>query len=58
MGEFALGQSVARFEDQRLLKGRGRFVDDTQLPRMVHGVVLRSLHAHAKTLSIDRKSVV
>ncbi len=56
MGEFALGQSVARFEDQRLLKGRGRFVDDTQLPRMVHGVVLRSLHAHAKSLSIDTEA--
>ena len=56
MGEFALGQSVARFEDQRLLKGRGRFVDDTQLPRMVHGVVLRSLHAHAKILSIDTEA--
>ncbi|MDX1485197.1 MAG: xanthine dehydrogenase family protein molybdopterin-binding subunit, partial [Alphaproteobacteria bacterium] len=53
MGEFALGQSVSRFEDQRLLKGRGRFVDDVQLPRMAYGVVLRSLHAHAKILSID-----
>ena len=53
MGEFALGQSVARFEDQRLLQGRGRFVDDTQLPRMVHGVVLRSEHAHAEILSLN-----
>jgi carbon-monoxide dehydrogenase large subunit len=56
MGEFALGQSVARFEDQRLLQGRGRFVDDTQLPRMVHGVVLRSEHAHAKILSINTEA--
>jgi len=53
MGEFALGQSVARFEDNRLLQGKGRFVDDTQLSRMVHGVVLRSLYAHAKILSIN-----
>ncbi|MCZ6885052.1 MAG: xanthine dehydrogenase family protein molybdopterin-binding subunit [Alphaproteobacteria bacterium] len=53
MGEFALGQSVSRFEDQRLLKGRGLFVDDTKLPRMVYGVVLRSPHAHADILSID-----
>src|ERR671922_121485 len=28
MGEFAIGQSVARFEDPRLLKGGGRFVGD------------------------------
>jgi len=56
MGEFALGQSVARFEDQRLLQGRGRFVDDTQLPRMVHGVVLRSQYAHAKILSINTEA--
>ena len=53
MGEFALGQPVSRFEDQRLLCGGGRFVDDTKLPRMVHGVVLRSPHAHADILSID-----
>ncbi len=53
MGEFALGQPVARFEDQRLLQGKGRFVDDTQLAHMAHAVVLRSPHAHAKILSID-----
>jgi carbon-monoxide dehydrogenase large subunit len=53
MGEFAIGQGVARFEDPRLLKGGGRFIDDIKLPGMAHGVVLRSPHAHAKILSID-----
>ncbi|MDH3242235.1 MAG: xanthine dehydrogenase family protein molybdopterin-binding subunit [Alphaproteobacteria bacterium] len=53
MGEFALGQPVARFEDQRLLQGKGRFVDDVQLAGMVHAVVLRSPHAHARIRSID-----
>src|ERR1700756_4698692 len=53
MGEFALGQSVSRFEDPRLLRGGGRYVDDMVLPRMVFGHVLRSPHAHARIRSID-----
>src|SRR6516225_6609548 len=53
MGEFAIGQSVSRFEDPRLLRGGGRYVDDIALPGMVFGYVLRSPHAHAKIRSID-----
>ena len=53
MGEFALGQPVPRFEDPRLLRGGGRYVDDFVLPRMVFGHVLRSPHAHAQIRSID-----
>ena len=53
MGEFAVGQGVARFEDPRLLKGGGRYVDDVVLPRMAFGYVLRSPHAHAKIQRID-----
>src|ERR1700751_1758594 len=53
MGEFALGQPVSRFEDPRLLRGGGRYVDDMVLPRMVFGHVLRSPHAHARIRSID-----
>jgi carbon-monoxide dehydrogenase large subunit len=53
MGEFAIGQGVPRFEDPRLLRGGGRYVDDLKLPGMAHGVVLRSQHAHAKILSLD-----
>src|SRR5512133_295385 len=53
MGEFALGQSVPRFEDPRLLRGGGRYVDDMVLPRMAFGHVLRSPHAHARLRSID-----
>jgi aerobic carbon-monoxide dehydrogenase large subunit len=51
--KFALGQSVPRTEDPRLLTGRGRYTDDFVLPRMAHGYVLRSPHAHAKIRSID-----
>jgi len=56
MGEFSIGQSVTRFEDQRLICGRGRYVDDITLPSMAHGIVLRSPHAHAKIRSIDVKA--
>jgi aerobic carbon-monoxide dehydrogenase large subunit len=53
MGEFAIGQSVSRFEDPRLLKGGGRYVGDMVLPGMVFGYVLRSPHAHARIRAID-----
>ncbi|HJU19475.1 MAG TPA: xanthine dehydrogenase family protein molybdopterin-binding subunit [Stellaceae bacterium] len=53
MGDFALGQPVPRFEDPRLLRGGGRYVDDMVLPRMAFGHVLRSLHAHARIRAID-----
>ena len=53
MGEFAVGQPVSRFEDPRLLRGGGRYVDDIVLPRMAFGCVLRSPHAHARIRAID-----
>ncbi len=53
MGEFAIGQGVSRFEDPRLVRGAGHYVDDIKLPGMAHGVVLRSPHAHARIKSID-----
>jgi carbon-monoxide dehydrogenase large subunit len=53
MGEFAIGQAVSRFEDPRLLRGGGKYVDDIALPGMAFGHVLRSPHAHATIKSID-----
>jgi aerobic carbon-monoxide dehydrogenase large subunit len=53
MGEFAIGQGVPRFEDPRLIRGGGRYVDDVQLPGTARGVVLRSQHAHAKIARLD-----
>jgi aerobic carbon-monoxide dehydrogenase large subunit len=55
MGEFAIGQAVPRFEDPRLLRGGGRYVDDMVLPRMTFGHVLRSPHANARIRSIDTR---
>lgn len=48
-----IGASVPRPNAARLLQGRGRFVDDKVLPRMVHAAFVRSPHAHARILSID-----
>jgi carbon-monoxide dehydrogenase large subunit len=42
-----------RKEDPRFVRGRGNYVDDVQLPGMLHGAVLRSPMAHARILSID-----
>ncbi|MDP6926123.1 MAG: hypothetical protein QGG84_03440 [Rhodospirillales bacterium] len=53
MGKFGMGQPVQRFEDPRLLTGRGRFVSDTALADQVYGYTVRSPYAHAQILSID-----
>lgn len=50
---FGIGQSVSRFEDPRLLRGEGRYVNDLAAPGQVHLVLLRSPHPHAKIVSID-----
>ena len=47
------GASPRRVEDRRLLTGGGRYTADIQLPNMLHGVFLRSPHAHADIVSLD-----
>ncbi len=49
----SLGKRIPRNEDARLLTGRALFVDDVQLPGMVHAAFLRSDHAHARIKSVD-----
>jgi carbon-monoxide dehydrogenase large subunit len=51
--KFAIGQSVRRVEDPRLLQGFGRYSDDVNLPHQAYAVVVRSPHAHAAIRSID-----
>jgi aerobic carbon-monoxide dehydrogenase large subunit len=53
MGEYGIGQSVSRFEDPRLLRGHGRFLDDLTLPGQAYAYVVRSPHAHARIVAID-----
>jgi carbon-monoxide dehydrogenase large subunit len=47
------GSRVPRVEDPRLLSGRGTFVDDIQLPRMLHCCFVRSPYARARIVRID-----
>ena len=53
MAKFGIGQGVTREEDPRLLKGRGLFVNDVNLPNQTYAIVLRSPHAHAEIGAID-----
>src|SRR5437588_10122893 len=53
---FGAGQPVKRLEDQRLLTGKGQFIDDKPEDGALWLHVLRSPHAHAKILSIDTKA--
>jgi len=48
-----IGESHPRLGGDRLVAGRGRFVEDVRVPGMLHAAVLRSPHAHARLLSID-----
>jgi CO/xanthine dehydrogenase Mo-binding subunit len=46
------GERVERAEDDRLLRGRGRFTDDFE-PHAAHAAFVRSEYAHARILDID-----
>jgi carbon-monoxide dehydrogenase large subunit len=48
-----VGTPTPRVEDFRFLTGRGRYTDDEVPPGLVWGVVVRSVEAHARILSID-----
>src|SRR5881296_2061268 len=48
-----IGHSVKRKEDDRLIRGKGNYVDDVKLPGMLHMAILRSPIAHARIDSID-----
>jgi carbon-monoxide dehydrogenase large subunit len=48
-----IGKSVLRKEDPRLLSGRGRYVDDIRVPRMLHAAFLRSHVARGTITHLD-----
>jgi carbon-monoxide dehydrogenase large subunit len=53
------GTKVPRVEDQRFLRGQGRYVDDVLVgQRVLHAAVLRSPHAHARITDIDVSDVL
>jgi carbon-monoxide dehydrogenase large subunit len=53
MSKYGIGQPVLRFEDPRLLRGQGRYINDVNMHGQAHAVFVRSPHAHARIRSID-----
>ena len=53
-----IGASMRRKEDLRFLTGRGNYVADISRPDMAAGVFLRSPHAHARIVSIDKAAAL
>lgn len=53
-----IGQSIARLEDEPLLRGRGRFIDDIVVPGALHANFVRSPHPHAAILSVDASAAL
>lgn len=47
---------VSRQEDLPILTGDARYIDDIVLPHMLHAVMVRSPHAHARIISIDTEA--
>jgi aerobic carbon-monoxide dehydrogenase large subunit len=53
-----IGARIARLEDERFLRGEGRFVADLNLPFMVEAMIVRSSRAHARIRTIDRSAAL
>lgn len=53
-----VGCSRKRKEDPRFIQGKGNYVDDVKLPGMLVGDIVRSPHAHAKIISINKEKAL
>ena len=49
-----IGAPVRRKEDQRFITGKGRYTDDLTRPGQAHAYFVRSPHAHAEIVRIDK----
>ena len=58
MSTRVFGQPIRRREDPRLLTGRALFVDDVDLPGMLHVAFVRSQIAHGRLLSVDTEAAL
>jgi carbon-monoxide dehydrogenase large subunit len=55
---FGIGQAVRRVEDRRFLMGRGRYVDDVNLPGQAYAAVVRSPYAHARIVTVRTEAAL
>jgi carbon-monoxide dehydrogenase large subunit len=53
-----IGSRVTRLEDEPLLRGRGRFVDDIAVPGVWHVAFVRSPHPHALVTGVDKSTAL
>ncbi|MEX2035692.1 MAG: hypothetical protein WEA28_10920, partial [Xanthobacteraceae bacterium] len=53
-----IGSRIRRIEDEPLLRGRGRFVDDIALPGVWHAAFVRSPHPHALIKGVDKSAAL
>ena len=53
-----IGASVARLEDEPLLRGKGRFIDDLHMPGMLEAAFVRSPYAHALVSAIRKDAAL
>ncbi len=53
MGVRYFGASVRRVEDSKLITGQGHYLDDLDIPGVLHAAFVRSGHAHARIRAID-----
>ncbi|CAN5328289.1 xanthine dehydrogenase family protein molybdopterin-binding subunit [soil metagenome] len=51
--KFGVGQPVRRKEDDTLVRGKGTYTDDINLPDQVYAWIVRSSHAHGIIRNID-----
>lgn len=58
VAEGGVGASVRRREDERLLTGQGHYADDLAVPKTAFAYVVRSPHAHARILGIDKSAAI
>jgi len=53
-----IGLPLRRKEDERLLTGRGRYLDDVRVPGLLHAAIVRSPHAHARLRGVDARAAL
>ena len=56
MGVEGIGARVARKEDRRFVTGNGQYTDDMVVAGMKHAAFVRSPHAHAKLIGMDKSA--
>ena len=54
--KYGVGQPVRRKEDDTLVRGKGKYTDDFNLPRQAYAWIVRSSHAHGVIRGINTEA--